>query len=146
LINTSAKSRDKTSQDVVLLFRAPTSVIHVVWRDDLRAKIDPDDHSVRVGGDNRSDKLERLAGLSDQKRFGESIGSRYAEEDGRPRLPTRVMALCILPAKKLHHILPAVDGHRRAGDEPGLGGDEKDHAAADFLRFAKPPYWNQGQD
>jgi hypothetical protein len=43
----------KTSQDVVLLFRVTTSVIHVVWRDDLRAKIDPDDHSVRVGGDNQ---------------------------------------------------------------------------------------------
>ena len=58
-----------------------------------------------------------------------------------------------LPGPPLHpqtrwsyHILAAVDGERRTGDETGFLGREKHDAAGDFLRFAKPVHRNERQD
>lgn len=51
------------------------------------------------------------------------------------------------PARlSLDHILSAIGGQRRSGDETGFLGDEKNHASGDFFWFAQPTHRNEWQD
>src|SRR6476469_3766110 len=46
----------------------------------------------------------------------------------------------------LREILPAVGGHRRACDQPGIVGCEKDDATRDLVRLAETADRNERQD
>src|SRR5919107_3768537 len=44
------------------------------------------------------------------------------------------------------HVLPAVDGEGRSGDEAGLVGGQEEHAAGDLLGFSETADGNERQD
>ena len=49
-------------------------------------------------------------------------------------------------ARRINHVLAAIGGERRAGDQAALIGGEKHHAARNLFGLAKPAEWNVRQN
>src|SRR5947208_16816214 len=85
-------------------------------------------------------------------RVGEELASGIANIAGHRRRQTgsnwrEGRSNSTPPASSaLYHVLPAVRGERRAGDQAGVIGSEKYHAARDLLGLAEPPERDQRQD
>ena len=73
-------------------------------------------------------------------------------DNGREKRFLTRSIICALPTpsgeqgQSSDHVLAAVGGQRRAGDEAGLVGNEEQHAARDFFGHAEAAYRHLRQD
>src|SRR5437016_3771605 len=84
-------------------------------------------------------------------RVGEELASGIANIAGHRRRQTgsnwrEGRSNSTPPSSASHHVLPAIRRERRAGDQAGIVGSEKYHAARDLLGLAEPPERDQRQD